>query len=275
MAAGPIALCEVQGYVYAAWRAASQLARALGDQTRAETWETRAVDLRARFDEAFWREDIGTYALALDGRKAACEVRTSNAGQCLFGGIADPARAPVIARTLMAGDGFSGWGIRTLAAGEARFNPMGYHTGGVWPHDNSLIAEGLAAYGLFREASALFEAQFAASLHFDLQRLPELFCGFERQHGETPAPYPLACAPQAWAAGAVLLLLKASVGIQIDGINRRVIVGHPRLPKGMSELSISGLTVGEATIDLTMVRRGAGTDVTLGAGDGSVELVLP
>jgi glycogen debranching enzyme len=178
MAPGPIALCEVQGYVYAAWRAEATLARAFGYERRADAYEARASSLGDRFDEAFWCEEIGTYALALDGRKAACQVRTSNAGQCLFGGIAKPARAPAVARTLLATGCFSGWGIRTLAADEARFNPMRYHTGGVWPHDNAIIAEGLANYRMYDEASSILQGQFDASLHFELQRMPELFCGF-------------------------------------------------------------------------------------------------
>ena len=274
-ATGPIALCEVQGYVHAAWRAAAMLARALGDAPRGDSCQVRAAALRDRFDEAFWCEEIGTYALALDGRKVACAVRTSNAGQCLFGGIAKPARAPVVARTLMAADSLSGWGIRTLAAGETRFNPMGYHTGGVWPHDNSLIAEGLASYDLFHEASLLFQAQFDASLHFDLQRMPELFCGFARQPDEAPMPYPLACAPQAWAAGAVFLLLKASLGADIDAINRRVIIGNPRLPAGLDTLFISGLDVGGVNVDLGFDRHDRGIAVSLGRNDGSVTLVHP
>ena len=185
-----------------------------------------------------------------------CRVRTSNAGQCLFGGIVDPGRAQVVAGTLFGSDCSSGWGIRTLAAGEARYNPMGYHTGGVWPHDNALIAEGLARYGLCDEASLILQSQFEASLHFDPQRMPELFCGFERRPGEAPVPYPLACAPQAWAAGAVLLLLKAALGVQIDAIERRVTFRNPRLPRWLDHLSILDLDVGGDTVDLAVVRYG-------------------
>jgi glycogen debranching enzyme len=274
IATGPIALCEVQGYVHAAWRAATALARALGYGSRAETCDTRAARLRQRFDEAFWCEELGTYALALDGRKVPCRVRTSNAGHCLFGNIVDPDRARVVARTLLGSDCFSGWGIRTLAAGEARYNPMGYHTGGVWPHDNALIAEGLARYGLRDEASLILQSQFEASLHFDLQRMPELFCGFERQSGEAPVPYPVACAPQAWAAGAVLLLLKASLGIEIDAIERRVTFRSPRLPRWLDHLSILGLDVGGAAADLAVARHGEDVSVDVLRSDSSVSVVL-
>jgi glycogen debranching enzyme len=273
-ATGPIALCEVQGYVYAAWRAAAVLARALEDGDVANKWATRAAELRTRFNEAFWCEELGTYALALDAGKVPCRVRTSNAGHCLFGGIVEPSRAPMVARTLVASDSFSGWGIRTLAVGEACFNPMGYHTGGVWPHDNALIAEGLATYGLNSQAAVILEALFDASLHFDLQRMPELFCGFERRDGEAPIPYPLACAPQAWAAGAVPLLLKASLGLHIDGTRRRITFSNPHLPTWLDTVSIFDLEVNGATIDLSIVRHKEKLSVSLLRGDGSVHVLL-
>jgi glycogen debranching enzyme len=271
---GPVAMCEVQGYVYAAWRAGATLARALDDGNRAAICDGRAARLRRRFDEAFWCEEIGTYALALDGNKMACRVRTSNAGQCLFGGIVEPDRAPVVARTLLEPDCFSGWGIRTLAAGEARFDPMGYHTGGVWPHDNAVIAEGLARYGFCDEATSLLETQFEAALHFDLQRMPELFCGFERRPGEPPVAYPPACAPQAWAAGAVLLLLKASLGVHIDGIQRRVTFRNPRVPGWLDHLSLLNLDVRGAKVDLSIARHTKGVAVSVLRNDDSVDVVF-
>jgi glycogen debranching enzyme len=271
---GPIAMCEVQGYVYAAWRAGARLARALDEGNRAILCDTRAARLRRQFHEAFWCEELGTYALALDGRKMACRVRASNAGQCLFGGIVDPDRAPVVARTLLESGSFSGWGVRTLAAGEARFDPMGYHTGGVWPHDNAVIAEGLARYGLCDEAASLLETQFEAALHFDLQRMPELFCGFERRPGEPPVSYPPACAPQAWAAGAVLLLLKASLGVHIDGMERRVTFRNPRLPGWLDHLSVLDLDVRGAKVDLSIVRHADGVVVSVLRNDDSVDVVL-
>jgi len=193
IAEGPVALCEVQGYVYAARLAAASLATALGLSTRADALLQQAATLKAAFDRAFWCEDLDTYALALDGRKRPCRVRSSNAGQCLFSGIVDAARAETLARTLMGVESFSGWGIRTLAATERRYNPMGYHTGAVWPHDNALIAQGLAMYGFRREPSRLFQAMFQAGLHFDLQRMPELFCGFPRNAAESPVPCSCCC----------------------------------------------------------------------------------
>ncbi len=243
IAEGPVALCEVQGYVYAARLAAASVARAIGLQARADALTQQAAALKTAFDRAFWCDDLGTYALALDGRKRPCRVRSSNAGQCLFSGIANRARAETLARTLMGVESFSGWGIRTLAATERRYNPMGYHTGGVWPHDNALIGKGLAAYGFRREPSRLFQAMFQASLHFDLQRMPELFCGFQRQPTEPPVPYPVACAPQAWASGSVFLLLQACLGVRIEGGASRIVFENPSLPAGLTELRIQGLSL--------------------------------
>ena len=273
-AEGPIALCEVQAYVYAALRAGVALARALGHDTHAEKWQSQAARLRRRFDEAFWCEELGTYALALDGRKRPCRIRTSNAGHCLFGGIVDPRRADTVAHTLLGPECFSGWGVRTLAVGDGSFNPMGYHTGGVWPHDNAVIAEGLAMYGLTDQSTSILRSLFEASQHFDLQRMPELFCGFERRPGEAPVPYPLACAPQAWAAGAVLLLLKASLGLQIDAMERRVTFRNPCLPEWLDSLSITDLDVNGATVDLSIVRHRGKFNISLLRNDGPVHVVL-
>lgn len=263
IATGPIALCEVQGYVYAARQAGAAMASALGLEAQAERWLAQATELRARFDRAFWSDELGTYALALDGEKQPCLVRSSNAAQCLFTGIADTRRAPMIVRTLFTLDGFSGWGVRTLASAEARFNPMGYHTGGVWPHDNALIAEGLAKYGFRDKALLIARAMFEASQHFDLQRMPELFCGFERRNGDAPVPYPLACAPQAWASGAVFLLLKACLGIHIDGREGVVVVSDPRLPDRIDDLSIRGLEVGDDRVDVGLTRDSADAKISV------------
>ena len=162
-----------------------------------------AAKLKDRFHERFWCNDLSTYALALDGQKRQCQIKTSNAGQCLYTGIVDKRYAGTVADTLMAADSFSGWGVRTLAAAEARFNPMAYHNGSVWPHDNALIAAGLARYGFKDEANRIFAGLFQASLFVEY-RLPELFCGFEKQNDNAPVPYPVACSPQAWSAAAVL-----------------------------------------------------------------------
>jgi glycogen debranching enzyme len=197
LAQGPIALCEVQGYVYRAKIAAAELAALLGDGTVAQKLKKQAESLRQRFEQAFWCDVLSTYAIALDGSKQPCRVRTSNAGHCLFTGIATQEHAQRVANTLTDERSFSGWGIRTVASGEARYNPMSYHNGSVWPHDNSLIAAGFARYELKESAAMVLAGLMDASLFFDLHRLPELFCGFPRRPGESPTLYPVACAPQA------------------------------------------------------------------------------
>jgi glycogen debranching enzyme len=202
LAHGPIALCEEQCYTFAAWMAGAALAMALSRPEQAAQYASRADALKDRFEDAFWCDDLSTYALALDGDKRPCRVRTSNAGQCLFSGIAAADRAVQVGRTLLQPDLYSGWGVRTLGAAEARYNPMGYHVGSVWPHDNALIASGLARYGMTSEVSRLFTGLFDAAMYFDLHRIPELFCGFARDEGQDWSA-PGRCAPQAWSAAAV------------------------------------------------------------------------
>jgi glycogen debranching enzyme len=274
LAEGPIALCEVQGYVYAARRAAATMALLLGRVERAAELTRQAEALRDRFEAVFWCEDLSTYALALDGQKRPCRVRTSNAGQCLFAGIVHPERAARVARTLLGPDSFSGWGVRTLAAGEARYNPMSYHNGSVWPHDNALIAHGLARYGFGDLALQIWTGQFEAGLYFDLHRVPELFCGFPQDPGEGPITYPVACAPQAWSAASVFLLFQACLGLTVDGPERRVYLARPRLPVSLGELRIHNLPVGEATVDLLLLRHEHDVGVTVLRRDGDVQVMV-
>lgn len=272
LATGPIALCEVQSYVYAARRAGATLATALGRLDRAAALECQAVVIRDRFEEAFWCDDLGVYALALDGAKRPCKVRTSNAGQCLFGGVAAPDRAARVVRTLMAPDSFTGWGVRTMAATEVRYNPMSYHNGTVWPHDNALIAFGASRYGLKDLAVAVLTGLFEAAARFDLNRMPELFCGFTREPGEGPVPYPVACAPQAWAAGSPFLLLQACLGLGVGALERQVWFHQPRLPAFVPELRITNLQVAGSVVDLLLVRHGddVGVNVLRRVGELSV-----
>ena len=197
LAEGNIALAEVQGYVYAAKQLASRLALRMGLTDKARKLETEADTLQAQFEEAFWCEELGTYALALDGEKMPCAVRSSNAGQVLFTGIVREDRARMVAADLMRPHFFTGWGIRTIARGEARYNPMSYHDGSIWPHDNALITLGLARYGLKHSVEAVFKGLFDTATYMDLRRLPELFCGFQREKRRGPTLYPVACAPQA------------------------------------------------------------------------------
>jgi glycogen debranching enzyme len=272
LAEPPIALCEVQGYVHLAQREAARIARALGDEARAAQLEARAQALARRFEHAFWCDELGTYALALDGKGEPCRVRSSNAGHCLWAGIAAPARARRVADTLFQGDSFSGWGIRTLAAGERRYNPMSYHNGSVWPHDNALIAQGLARYGCERDALVLLEAAFDASRNVDLHRMPELVCGFARRVDDGPVAYPLACTPQAWAAGAVFLMLQAVLGVEISAPRRELRLVRPALPPTLAELRIRDLCVGEARVDLELLRRDGRVEVSATPRSGQVQV---
>jgi glycogen debranching enzyme len=272
----PIALCEVQGYVYLARRAAALLAADRGERDLGANLEAQAEALRARFEASFWCEDIGSYALALDGAKRRCEIRTSNAGQLLFTGICRPDRATRVAQQLFGRDFFSGWGIRTLAAREKRFNPTSYHNGSVWPHDNALIALGLAQYGHTGEALSLSAALFDAAAHMHLRRLPELFCGFDRKRGKAPTLYPVACAPQAWAACTPFALIQACLGLEVDAAAATVILRRPRLPQFIDWLKVSDLRVGESCVDLMLRRHDSSVAVNLlrREGDAEVEVVL-
>jgi glycogen debranching enzyme len=272
-APGPIALCEVQAYVYGAYRAAEHLSRLLGDGARAEYYQRKALTLQEIFDQRFWQDDLGTYALALDGDKRPCRVRTSNAGHCLYTGIVPPGRAARLARTLLEPNSFSGWGIRTLAAGEARYNPMSYHNGSIWPHDNAIVAAGLARYGFRHEALRVLEGLFEASLHFANQRLPELFCGFERQTDQGPTLYPVACSPQAWASGAGLLLLQACLGLTVDAPARELRFSHPILPSFVRELELGQLCVGGDKVDLIVHRYPEDVGINVVARSGPVRVI--
>ncbi|MEO5657952.1 MAG: amylo-alpha-1,6-glucosidase [Nitrospiria bacterium] len=273
LAEGPIALCEVQGYVYAAKRRAAEMAEALGDARRGAELVHQAEHLRERFEEAFWCEDLSTYALALDGRKQPCRVRTSNAGHCLFTGIAGPERARLVAQTLMGRNSFSGWGIRTVDAGEVRYNPMAYHNGSVWPHDNALIAEGFSRYGLKDAALRVMVGLFETSNFVDLHRLPELFCGFAQRPERGPTLYPVACSPQAWASGAVFLLLQACFGLSIDASRRQIRFDHPILPDGLPRVRVTDLRVGKASVDLELERHAGGVSIKVLRREGDVEIL--
>lgn len=254
LAAGPIALVEVQAYVYAAWRAAALTARRLGDADIARTLDIRAEAFRRRFDTHFFDAELGTFVLALDGDKRPCRVRSSNAGHALYTGIALPHRAPIVADTLMAS--FSGFGIRTIAAGEVRYNPMSYHNGSVWPHDSALIAAGLARYGFRREAVQIFAGLFEAANAMDLRRLPELFCGFPRQSGAGPVFYPVACAPQSWATSAPLMLIQACLGLDFSPSDKRISFNRPLLPAFLDEIVLRGLRVADGEADVALKRAG-------------------
>ena len=274
LAEGPIALCEVQGYVYGAFRGAAEIASVLAHPARAEAYLRKAQVLRARFAETFWDETLETFVLALDGTKHPCRVRSSNAGHALWTGIAEPAQARRAAETLMSEGSFSGWGVRTLDACELRYNPMSYHNGSIWPHDNALIAAGFADYGFDDLGLRLFEAMLGASETVDLHRLPELFCGFSRRPGEGPTLYPVACAPQSWAAAAVFMLLGSALGITIDGARGEVSLSHPVLPPTIGDLRITGLEVGSGRVDLLFENHPHDVGLTVLRREGEVRVVV-
>ncbi len=274
LAEGPIALCEVQGYVFAARLAMAAMARALGDEATADAQVARAEQLRGSFEAAFWCADLGTYALALDGSGQPCRVRASNAGHLLLTGIASPARAASVAEELMQSRFFNGWGIRTLASNEARYNPMSYHNGSVWPHDNALIALGMAAIGQKLDAARIMGGLFDAALYIDLKRLPELLCGFARRRGQGPTFYPVACSPQAWAATALHATLAACLGLSFDPAGGAVVFDRPRLPVFLDMVTLHNLTLGEARISVVLRRSGDEVAMNVLRRTGNIHAVL-
>ena len=274
LAEGPIALCEVQAYVFAAKRGAARIARALGLVERAAELDRAADILRERFEEMFWIEDMGCYALALDGEKAPCRVLSSNAGHALFAGIASPQRAARLARLLLGRRFFSGWGIRTIATGEARYNPMSYHNGSVWPHDNAIIAIGLARYGHKAAVLRIFKGLFEAATHDELRRLPELFCGFPQRRGQGPTSYPVACSPQAWAAAAPFALMAAAAGLELDHGSACVRLRSPSLPAFLDEAYLHGVEVAGSRLDLRLRRSGEDVTTAVDRREGPAGLVI-
>ena len=276
MAEAPIALIEVQAYAEAAWRGGAKLARGLGRDALAAEWTARADLVRRRVDEVFWCEELGTYAIALDGEGRPCRVRSSNAGHALLTGLAPPDKAARVAATLLAPDSFCGWGVRTIAQGTARYNPMSYHNGSVWPHDNGLIAMGLKRYGLRAPLEQLANGLYASALAVDMKRLPELFCGFPREPGEGPTAYPVACLPQAWAAASAFAVLGAMLGVSFRPEERVIRFHHPLLPPWLEEVRIENLRLLDATVDVRLRRHGEDGSVSLNllGRRGQVEVAL-
>lgn len=253
---GPVALVEVQGYAYAAYRTMASMTARRGDAEAAEHWSRRASALRNVVEDRFWMAEEGFYGIALDGQNKLCRVSGSNPAHLLFTGLPRAERAGKLAQHLFSGDLFSGWGLRTLATDQPRFNPMSYHNGSVWPHDTAMAALGLSYYGERTGVVKLTAALFEAATQFEM-RLPELFCGFPRAAGEPPVAYPVACLPQAWAAGAVFMLLQACLGLSISGEGAEVEIRDPVLPIGIDRLSVDGLQIGDGAIDLTFERQGS------------------
>jgi glycogen debranching enzyme len=261
LAKAPIALCEVQGFSYEAKLMASLLAEALGYSDKAKELNLQSKKLKDKFVKDFWSKDKNTFVIALDGDKKQCNVRTSNAGQCLATGIADSIQAGKIRDILMSSSMYSGYGIRTVAEGEVRYNPMSYHNGSVWPHDNALIAYGLSLYGFTMDARKICEGIFNAAKHMEQSRLPELFCGFKRVKNQEPVGYPVACSPQAWAIASVYMLLQACLGVSVDAKNKIIRFKNPVMPESINEIYVDKLIINGSSLSLHIVRNGSGVVV--------------
>jgi glycogen debranching enzyme len=257
---GPIALVEVQGYAFAAYRALARLSELRGEAEARATWEARAEHVRAQVETRFWMPEAEFYGIAVDGEGALCRIQASNPGHLLFTGLVSPARARKVTERLLSPSFDSGWGIRTLAVGEARYNPMSYHNGSIWPHDTAVCTMGMARYGeregVVRITSELFETAVNMGM-----RMPELFCGFPRHPGEAPVAYPVACLPQAWAAGSAFMMLQACLGMRIDALAGEIVIRDPRLPIGIDSLQVDGLRLGDETVDLAFERDGRRVEV--------------
>ena len=269
---GPVALVEVQGYAFAAFRAMATLAAHRKDGARMAHWNRRAGQLREAVERCFWMPEEGFYGIAVDGERRLCRVLATNPGHLLYVGLPLPERGRQVASRLMAADFHTGWGLRTLAKGQPRYNPMSYHNGSVWPHDTALCAAGIARQGERADAVRLLRGAFEAAVHFDM-RVPELFCGFSHVASATPVAYPVACLPQAWAAGSAFMLLQACLGVDVDGWQRAVRVDQPQLPAGVDEVRLNRLQVGASSVDLVFRRFGAHVGAFLeGPGAGDVRL---
>jgi glycogen debranching enzyme len=273
LAKGPIALCEVQSYVYAAKSCIAVAMEDLGLHEKAKELRVQAEELRKKFQTAFWSDELSMFSIALDGEKHPCRVRTSNAGHCLFSGIALPAQAQRVRDELFSPALFSGWGVRTVATGQKRYNPMSYHNGSVWPHDNALIAFGCADAHDKELALGIFSGMLDLSGLVELHRLPELICGFSRRPGRGPTQYPVACSPQAWAAGALFLILQSCLGLSIKAKESRIYLRHMALPESIPRVRVRNLRIGSASVDLAFVRRAETVGVDILRREGDIEII--
>ena len=270
---GPVALCEVQAYVYEAKLQAAKLARLFNFHNKAEKWEKEARQLKTNFNKEFWSEKNQTYILALDGEKQQCDVVSSNAGQCLFSGIATKPHAKKVAESMLKESMFTGWGVRTLSSEEIRYNPMSYHNGSIWPHDNALIAYGLSKTGFQEKAAEVMTGMFDTSIFETDQRLPELFCGFNRRKGSGPTAYPVACSPQAWAVASLFLLLQSTLGLEINAEKNQIVFRNPFLPSYLDEIIIENLQISSNNqVDLQIIKKKSEIQITNLSKNSDVDL---
>lgn len=271
---GPIALCEVQAYVYAAKTRLSAIAQVRGNHDLAKRWSAEAAQLKMRFNQDFWVEDLDFCALALNSEGNPVDGITSNPGHCLSLGILEPSKALKVAARLRQTDMFSGWGIRTLSQESPAYNPMGYHMGSVWPHDNSIIVLGLRSLGLVEQSLELTQGLFDMTLVQPYARPPELFCGYARRSNSEPVRYPVACSPQAWATGSIFQLLQGMANLVPDAPNNYLQIIHPALPQSIKRLTLHNLRVGSTLLDLDFERSGATTACRVSNKRGSLRVII-
>jgi glycogen debranching enzyme len=274
LARGPIALCEVQGYVYAAYVSVADVARRLGREDLAVALSQRAARLRDHFSRQFWLDSERTVALALDADKNRCRVMASNAGHCLATGLLNHEQADLLTQRLMADDMFTGWGIRTLSSGERRYNPMSYHNGSVWPHDNALIAAGLSRARKHQGVLQILDGLLQAAGELKTGTLPELFCGFPRDERLGPVPYPVACHPQAWSAASIFLILQAMLGLQVMGFDRKLVIDSPTMPEWLDWIKIERLKIGDNDLSFIVRRTPEGPSICVTERRGNVSLEI-
>jgi glycogen debranching enzyme len=272
LARPPIALAEVQGYVYAACMSVASVAALLGHADIARRLNARAAALKQSFERDFWLEREQMIALALDAEGHPCRVMASNGAHCLATGLVEGERATAMCKRLLADDMYSGWGIRTLSRNEQRYNPMSYHNGSVWPHDNAMAALGLARAGDHAGVVKVLEGLFDACEQLDTSSLPELFCGFRRESGLGPVPYPVACYPQAWSAASIFMIMQAMLGMRVFGFERRVVFDMHMLPSWLDWLSIDGLRVGDGSISFVLRRSANGAAIEVKEKSGGVRV---
>jgi len=271
--AAPVALVEVQGYAIRAKRMMARMLELDGEGARAERLRDEAAGLEAQL-ERFWVADPGGYAIGLDRDKRPGSALTSNQGHLLWANAVSDERARRIRDVLMSDDMFSGWGVRTLAQSHPAHNPIGYHTGSVWPHDSALIALGLRRYGYDEDFTTIFEGLLEAASRFGDYRLPELFGGFAREELDEPVRYPVACRPQAWAAGSIPLLLESGLGLSPDALNGRLRIVRPSLPRRLERVEVTGLVLGGARIDLRFERADGHVTLADARVEGDAEVVV-
>ena len=271
LAKAPIALAEVQGYVYMAKKRIADLFEKRGMEDRAKKLRQDAANLFWSFNDKFWMPKRQFYAEAIDA-DGQCDVISSNPGQALWSGIVERQKAEKLVQRLFEPDMYTGWGIRTLASGEKRYNPLGYHNGTVWPHDNSIIAMGLGRYGYKEEQSALFSSMFEAAGFYISYRLPELFGGFHREEYDIPIRYPVACSPQAWSSGTIPYMLTASLGLEPNALEQKLTLVKPKLPEWLEKVKINSLHVGNAAAKLEFQRVGGSTLVNVVEKRGELEV---